>query len=247
MENEFRSQDETLDTLSLYGIKVIQKKEGYRFSLDAILLAHFAVVKKGDRIMELGTGSGVIPLILAKRSQAGEIYGIEIQADLARMAIRSVELNHLADRIKIIQRDLRELKEAYEAESFDLILSNPPYRKIRSGRVNPSQEKAIARHEIRASLQDVLEATSYLVKNRGRVALIYPASRLIDLVFQLRMHKLEPKMIQTIYPNRASKGNLVIVEAIKGGKTEVKIMEPLFVYDENGDYTKEMKRVLALT
>lgn len=245
MESTYLNQDETLDTI-FQGIKVIQKKRGYRFSLDAILLAHFTNVKKGDHVVDLGTGSGIIPLILAKRSEADKILGVDIQDRLVEMAARNVELNYFTDKIDIVKGDIRNLKDDLEPESFDLVLSNPPYRKIRSGRVNPHPEKAIARHEIKSSLQEVLETARILVKFRGRVTIIYPASRLVDLFFHMRSKKLEPKMLRIVYPDMQSKGNLAIVEAMKGGSEGILILEPIFVYDLNGDYSDEMKKILTM-
>lgn len=247
MKDVLLSPNETLDSILSQDIKIIQKKEGYRFSLDAVLLANFAGIKEGNRIIELGTGSGVVSLILAKKeSRAKQILGVEIQTELAELAERNVKLNHLTHKVKILKRDLKDLKEEFAPESFDLVLSNPPYRKIQSGKINPNPEKAIARHEIMTSIADILEIAGFLVKFRGRVALIYSAFRLADLIFQMRLKKLEPKMIRFIHPNVLSEGNLVMVEARKGGKEELKILRPLFVYDLTGGYSQELKNILTM-
>ncbi len=221
-------EDETLDQLLSGELKIIQKKKGYRFSLDALLLTDFIRISPGDEVLDLGTGSGVIPLILAKKSPAKRIVGVEIQKDLAEMALRNVQLNALEERITILHRDLRELPGELPACSFDLVLSNPPYRASSSGRLNPDPEKAIARHELTCSLEELLKVASYLSKPKGRVALIYSAPRLVDLMTGLRKEKLEPKRLRMIHPDSEIKAKLILIEAIKEGKVELEVMGPLF-------------------
>ncbi len=221
-------EDETLDKLLSGKLKIIQKKKGYRFSLDALLLTDFIRISPGDEIIDLGTGSGVIPLILAKRSKAKRVIGVEIQRELAEMALRNVQLNNLEDKIAILHRDLRKLPGELPAGSFDLVLSNPPYRTSSSGRLNPDQEKAIARHELTCSLGELLKVAGYLAKSKGRVALVYSATRLVDLMEGLRKERLEPKRLRLIHPDSDTKAKLILIEAIKGGKVELEVMSPLF-------------------
>jgi len=227
--------DETLDDLLDGDLKIIQKRGGYRFSIDAVLLANFVSAPKVESVIDLGTGCGIIPILLAHRTKINRIIGVEIQKDMADMASRSVSLNDLSKRITIIHENINNLKELFKAETFDVVFSNPPYRKVNSGRINPDYQKAIARHEIECSLQDILTVASYLVKPKGKVCLIFPAVRLGDLMYSLRKTMLEPKKLQIVYPNIKSQGKLVLVEASKGSGAELKILEPLFTHDLNGD------------
>ena len=217
---------ETLDNLLVGDLKIIQKRGGYRFSIDAILLANFVGVPKVDEsIIDLGTGCGIIPILLAHRTKINRIVGVEIQKDMAEMASRSVGLNDLSKRITIIHENINNLKELFKAESFDIVLSNPPYRKVNSGRINPDYQKAIARHEIECSLQDILAVARYLLKPKGKVYLVFPAVRLGDLMYNLRENMLEAKKLQIVYPNIKSQGKLVLVEASKGRGAGLKILE----------------------
>lgn len=227
--------DETLDNLLVGDLKILQKRGGYRFSIDAILLANFVGVPKVESIIELGTGCGIIPILLAHRTKINRIVGVEIQKDMAEMASRSVGLNDLSKRITILHENINNLKGLFKAETFDIVFSNPPYRKVDSGRINPDYQKAIARHEIECSLQDTLTVARYLVKPKGKVYLIFPVVRLGDLMYNLRETMLEPKKLQIVYPNIKSQGKLVLVEASKGRGAGLKILEPLFTHDLNGD------------
>jgi len=217
--------DERLDEFQ--GLKVIQKVDGPHFSLDAILLARFATVRRGDMVTDLGVGSGIISLILAKNTEAVKITGLEIQSELAAMACRNVKLNDLTDRIQIINGDLRE--KILPAEQFDLVVSNPPYRPIGSGRINPNFLKAISRHEIKCNLEDVLKSSFYLLKNRGRAAFVYRPDRIVDLITGCRRNRLEPKRLQFVYPGADNSANLVLIEAVKNSKPELEVLKPLIV------------------
>ena len=226
--------DETLDDILNGSVKLIQKKDGYRFSLDAILLTNFIGDLKGGSIIDLGTGCGIIPIILAYRTKVDKIVGVEVQKELADMAHRSVALNDLCGRITILHEDLNHLMEVFQAESFDMAVSNPPYGKVHCGRINPHSQKAIARHEIMCSLQDVLEVSRYLVKPRGKVYMVFPVRRLGDIISQHREIGLEPKKLQIVYPNTHSEGKLVFIEASKDGRSGLKVLRPLFTHDIHG-------------
>lgn len=232
---QYVNDDETLDDLLDGDLKIIQKRDGYRFSIDAILLANFIATHKVESVIDLGTGCGIIPILLAHRSKINKIVGVEIQKDMAEMASRSVRLNNLSENIIIIHENINNLKELFKAESFDLVLSNPPYRKVNSGRINPDYQKAIARHEIECSLQDTLTVARYLLKPKGKVCVIFPAVRLGDLMYSLRETMLEPKKLQIVYPNTKSQGKLILVEASKGSGEGLKILEPIFTHDLNGN------------
>ena len=230
-------QEETLDTLFEGRLKILQKKQGYRFSIDALLLAHFADPAPGDRIVDLGTGCGIVPLILFFRQKAKKAAGVEIQSSLADLARRNAALNRCSSKFKILEEDLRNLEKRFGKESFDRVLANPPYRKVGSGRINPHSEKAIARHEVEATLEDFLGSAHSLLKDKGRLEMIYPASRTADLMKGLGRFHLEPKRVQFVHSHVRDEARLVLVEALKEGHAQVKILPPLFLFDGHGNYT----------
>jgi tRNA1Val (adenine37-N6)-methyltransferase len=236
-------EDEKLDELFNGRLRIIQKKEGYRFSVDAILLAHFASHVSADSIIDLGTGSGIVPLILAKRTSAPTIVGVEVQEAMADMAKRTIMLNGFADRVSVLHEDLRSLRSRFTSSSFDLVVSNPPYHPVKDGRINPDEEKAIARHEIMAKAEDVIRISHYLVRPSGLVVIIFPARRMVDLLFNLRESGLEPKLLQIIYSHKHDEGKLVIVKSIKRGNPEIEIKRPFFIYADEGGYSEEMQKI----
>ena len=225
----FPSPDETLDTFLNGSVYVLQKKRGYRLSVDAILLSQFIRIRNGEQAIDLGTGCGILPLLLSRTTKARSFVGVEIQKDLAELAKRNVSLNNLDHRIEILSQDFRNLKAIFPSGRFDVVFSNPPYRKFLSGRVNPSAEKAVARHEIKTTLHDVISIAAYLLPPKGRSYLIYPASRAVDLLVTMREQKLEPKCLQFVYPRRGEAAKFLLVESTKGSGVEVKVMEPLFL------------------
>jgi tRNA1Val (adenine37-N6)-methyltransferase len=235
--------EETLDALFGGRLKILQKKRGYRFSIDALLLAHFAESGLDDRIIDLGTGCGIVPLILIFQKKIKKITGVEVQPPLADLARRNAALNRCSSRFQVWEGDLRKLDQRVKRASFDLVLANPPYRKIGSGRVNPHSEKAVARHEIKATLKDVLQAAHYLLKDKGRLAMIYPASRAADLMRGLSKFHLEPKCIQFVHSHEKDEARLVLVEALKEGRAQVKISPPFFLYDSAGNYTSAARKL----
>ncbi|HXX32904.1 MAG TPA: methyltransferase, partial [Thermodesulfobacteriota bacterium] len=192
------SHDETLDTFLNGKLQILQKKNGYRFSLDAILLSQFVTIRKDERVIDLGTGCGILPLLLSYSTKAHSFVGVEIQKGLAGCARKNVVLNHLNGRISVLRQDFRKLRGIFPPGSFDVVLSNPPYRRYRSGRINPSVEKAVARHEIKGTLEDLIGIASYLLPSKGRCYLIFPALRTVDLFVALREGKLEPKRLQLV-------------------------------------------------
>jgi len=208
-------------------IKVLQKKAGYRFSIDAVLLSQFVKIRNNERVIDLGTGCGILPLLLCPDTKAQSFVGVEIQKDLAELAKRNVQMNHFEDRVSILQNDFRKLKTIFPPESFHVVLSNPPYRKYRTGRVNPTVEKAVARHEIEGTLEDLISMASYLLPPKGRCYLIFPALRTVDLLVALRHRGLEPKRIQFVYPRLHDEANFILTESIKASGVELKVMDPL--------------------
>ena len=198
---------------------------GYKHSVDPILLADFVEAKKGDRVIDLGTGSGVIPVCLAKRFKDIEIVGLELQEGLVKKAEENVKDYN----IKIARGDIRDVKSLFDAESFDIVVGNPPYRKVDDGRINPDREKAIARHEIEITLSEFMKASRYLVKNMGSVNVIYHPYRLTELLSTMTENKITPKRIQFVHPKIGSKAEMVMVEGIKSGRHELMVMKPLIL------------------
>jgi tRNA1Val (adenine37-N6)-methyltransferase len=231
--NLLPSPDETLDTFFNGKLQILQKKKGYRFSVDAILLSQFVRIRKNERVIDLGTGSGILLLLLSHTTKAHSFVGIEIQKGLAECAQKNAVLNHLDGRISILRQDFRELKRTFPPGSFDVVLSNPPYRKYRSGRVNPLMEKAVARHEIKGTLGDLISIASYLLPPKGRCYLIFPALRTVDLFVALRDGKLEPKRLQFVHPRIEEEAKFILTESIKTSGVELKIMNPLILRESD--------------
>ena len=221
--------DESLDTFFDGTLHILQKKKGYRFSVDAILLSQFVTIRKNEKAIDLGTGCGILPLLLSQTTKAHSFVGVEIQKDLSELASRNVSLNRLSNRVTILRQDLKQLRSVFPPGAFHVVFSNPPYRKYRTGRVNPSMEKAVARHEIRGTLQELISIASYLLPAKGRLYLIYPASRTVDLLVALRGQTLEPKRLQYVYPRPGQEAKFILIESVKATGAEVKVMAPLII------------------
>ncbi|MBD3182723.1 methyltransferase [Candidatus Poribacteria bacterium] len=220
----FLKPGERIDLFS--GLKVIQKIDGPRFSLDAVMLSQFTRVKKDDLVMELGTGNGIVALLLARDTRSQQVTGIEIQEELADLARRNVRLNGLDDKIRILTEDLRLVEKNHQPGQFDLIVSNPPYRRLGDGRLNPNPLKAISRHEIKCNLNDILKASFYLLKNRGRANFVYRPDRFVDIITESRANRLEPKRLQFVHPGLNKNANLMLLELMKNGQPELTILNP---------------------
>lgn len=232
---------ETVDELSIGSLRLIQSRAGYRFSLDPILLAHFVAMRPGGRVVDLGTGSGVIPLLLAKLGTVQELIGVELQPAMAERAQRNVELNDLQQRVRIVLGDLRQIRELLPAASADLVVSNPPYRQLGKGRVSPADERAAARHELAGGLIDFVAAAGWLLNNGGRFAIIYLAERLPELLTQMAAAGIEPKRLRMIHPRQQEPAKMVLVEGRKAGRPGLIVENPLYVYQGEGrDYTAEV-------
>lgn len=238
MENHLK-ENERIDDLQIKGLKIIQNTKGFCFGIDAILLANFVEIKRNAKVVDLGTGTGIIPILIVAKSTTSKVVAIEIQKESAEMASRSVKLNKLEDRISILNIDLKLADKYLQVNDFDVVTANPPYMHA-NGIVNEDESKMISRHEIKCNLEDVVKAASKLLKHHGKFYMIHRPQRIVDIMVYCRKHKLEPKKLQFIQPTREKKPNLLIIECTKAARAEVKILDPLVVYDSNRDYTKEV-------
>ncbi len=233
----------TIDTLFDGKLHIKQFAKGYRFSIDAIMLAYHTDVRAGERILDLGTGCGVIPLILAYRQPDIRVYGIEIQNELAELAVSNVNENSLQNRIAVLCRDMRDLKPEMIGGPVDVIVCNPPYRKPNSGRLNPDPQRAVARHEIKVSLTDVLQTVRCMLRTAGRFVTIYTAERAAELLSQMRLDGIEPKFVRVIHSQADADAKLILVSGIKGARPGVKIGPALIIYNADGQYSAEVEKM----
>ena len=243
MKDNLVREYERVDDLQLKGLKIIQDPKGFCYGVDAVLLANFLKIKRRARVVDLGTGTGIIPLLIAGKSSATKIYGVEIQDTVAEMANRSIKYNDLEERIEIVNIDLNRVFEKLEPDSFDVVTSNPPYMPNEKGLKNPNDMKAISRHEIKCNLEDVIRTASKLLKHNGHFYMIHRPQRLVDILCICRQYNLEPKVIRFVQPNSKKKPNIVLVKCIKYAKPELRLLDPLCVYQENGEYTQELKDI----
>lgn len=233
-------ESERIDDLERNGYRIIQDTNRFCFGMDAVLLSGFARVKDGARVLDLGTGTGVIPILLAAKTGAAHLTGLEIQVDSADMASRSVCMNGLEDRIAIVTGDIKEAGSLFDAASFDVITCNPPYMTSRHGLVNSKDAKAIARHEILCTLEDVIAQTAKLLRPGGNFYMVHRPFRLAEIIVLLREYKLEPKRMQLVYPFVDKEPNMVLIEANRGGRPRMTVEKPLIVYKEPGVYMPEI-------
>jgi len=231
------------DTFFSDRIRVKQKRFGYRFSIDAIIIAFYASKIKCKTILDLGTGCGIIPLVLADRNPDINIFGIEFQKDLAQIASINVDDNKMKKRINIIHNDIKHLKPDMLFCPVDLVVTNPPYIKFDAGRINPDIEKAIARHEIKITLADILETAYRMLQVSGKFLIIYPSQRLADLLVQMRKFSIEPKFLQMIHSYPDSKAQLVLIEGTKKGRPGMEIAPSLILHEKNGSYSKQIREM----
>ena len=231
---------ERLDDLQRNGYRIIQDPEKFCFGMDAVLLSGFADAPEGGRVLDLGTGTGIIPILMAAKTSARELIGLEIQETSAEMANRSVILNDLETRVKIVQGDIKEADQLFEAASFDVVTSNPPYMKGSHGLQNPDAPKAIARHEIMCDLEDVIRTAARLLKSGGKFYMVHRPFRLTEIMVLMHQYKLEPKRMRLVYPFADKEPSMVLIEGARGGKSRITVEKPLIIYEEQGKYTSEI-------
>ncbi len=239
MRNVEIYETERVDDLLTHDLSIIQSEQVFSFSMDAVLLARFANIPKYGRILDLCSGNGVIPILLSTRTKA-LIEGIEIQPRLADMARRSVEMNGLKERVNIMEGDLRDLAKEGGNGIYDAITVNPPYMPLTGGDLKLSEHQSIARHEIHCTLEDVAQAAMRLVKPGGKISMVHRPQRLGDIITMFRKYRMEPKVIRFVHPRAGSEANMVLIEAHRDGKPDVKILPPLIVYQESGEYFQEV-------
>ncbi|MCI5899565.1 MAG: tRNA1(Val) (adenine(37)-N6)-methyltransferase [Lachnospiraceae bacterium] len=232
--------DERLDELQRCGFKIIQNPKKFCFGMDAVLLSGFARARTGEKVLDIGTGTGIIPILMAAKTKGRHFTGLEIQHESAGMAIRSVAYNHLEERISIVEGDIREAGKLFDPASFDVVTSNPPYMVANHGLVNPDSAKMIARHEICCTLEDIAQQTAKLLKNGGRFYMVHRPFRLAEIFCTLVKYDLEPKRMRLVYPYVDKEPNMVLIEALKGGNSRITCEPPLIVYKEQGVYTEEI-------
>lgn len=234
---------ERVDDLERNGYKIIQNGEKFCFGMDAVLLSGFANVKKGEKVLDLGTGTGIIPILLEAKTEGEHFTGLEIQTESADMARRSVALNNLQEKIDIIDGDIKEASRIFGRASFDVVTSNPPYMNDNHGIKNPTLPKAIARHEILCTLEDVVREASFLLKEKGRFYMVHRPHRLIEIINIMSKYRLEIKRMKLVHPFVEHPANMVLLEAVKGAGGFLKVEKPLIVYKEQGVYTDEIYNI----
>lgn len=235
--------NERIDDLQCKGLKIIQKTDGFCFGMDAILLSHFANIPLNARVMDLGTGTGIIPILMSAKTNASKIVGLEIQKDIAEMAQRSVCMNGLQDKISILCGDIKNISHEFEKASFDCVVSNPPYMSPNSGIINPDISRAVSRHEIMCTFEDIIKAGDHLLIPRGKLTVIHRPHRLVDLLYFMRQNGIEPKRLRMVFSFKNSSPSMVLIEAIKGEKPNLTVLPPLYIYNTNGEYSEEIKLI----
>lgn len=236
-------KDELLDDLQLEGLHIIQKKDGFKFGIDAVLLSDFANVSKKHTVIDLCSGTGIVPLLLKGKYNPKSVIGIEIQEDMVEMANRSFMFNDIEENYTMKNIDLKDIKRLKELERVDIITVNPPYKIANGGILNPLDKLAIARHEVACTLEDVILASRTLLKDNGRIFMVHRPERLADIITLMRKHRIEPKRIRMVHPNTMKAANIVLVEGQRDGGSFLKWDPPLYVYNDDGEFSEEIDRI----
>lgn len=234
---------ERIDDLQRNGYRIIQDPSRFCFGMDAVLLSGYAQAGEGARVLDLGTGTGIIPILMEAKTKAAQLIGLEIQKESAQMARRSVALNDLQDKIQIVDGDIKEAGQLFDAASFDVITCNPPYMISQHGLQNPDSPKAIARHEVLCTLEDVIKASARLLKPGGKLYMVHRPFRLAELMVVMHDYKIEPKRMRLVYPFIDHEPNMVLIEGVRGGKPRMTVDSPLIIYESQGVYTKELMNI----
>ena len=237
-------ENERIDDLEFKNLKIIQNEKGFCFGIDAVLLSDFAKkIKDNSLVLDLGTGTGIIPILLCGKTNLKKIIGVEIQKEVFDMAKRSIMLNNLQEKFQVINENILNLNSIYKKQTFDVIITNPPYKKKNSGIINEDERKIISRHEIIANLEEFIKVSRDLLKDKGEFYMVHRPERLVDILSLLRKYKIEPKEIRFVYSNREKPPKLLLVKGIKNAKEFLKVDKNLYIYDEEGNYTKEILKI----
>ena len=237
---------ERLDDLNIKGYQIIQDPGRFCFGMDAVLLSGFAHIKKGEKVLDLGTGTGIIPILLEAKTEGSHFTGLEIQPESADMAARSVQYNHLEEKISIVTGDIKDASNIFGASSFDVITTNPPYMIAEHGLRNEADAKTIARHEVLCTLDDTLMQSARLLKQNGRFYMVHRPFRLAEIFSKMVAYGIEPKRMQLVYPSLTKEPNMVLIEGYRGGKSRITVEKPLIVYKEDGTYTDDVLSIYGM-
>lgn len=237
-------ENERIDDLEYKNLKIIQNTKGFCFGIDSVLLSDFAKgIKKNSTIVDIGTGTGIISILLSAKINVKKIYGIEIQEEVANMAKRSINLNNLDDKIEIINTNIKDVFDFLEPNKIDSIVTNPPYMKLNTGAQNEEKKKLISRHEVECTLEDIIKISYKLLKSNGEFYMVHRAERIVDILYYLRQYKLEPKVLRFIQPKENKEPNLVLIKAVKNAGYQLIIEKPLIIYNNDGSYTEEILEI----
>lgn len=236
-------ENEVIDDLEFEDLKIIQNQKWFKYGIDSVLLSNFAKIKKNAKVLDIGTGTGIISILLAKKTNAKEIVGIEVQSEVADMAERSVSLNHLENKIKIIGDTILNIEKYFPDEYFDCVVTNPPYQKENSGLHNENEKQLISRHEVLCNLEDIIAKSFKILRDNGNFYMVHRPERLVDILSLMRKYRLEPKEIRFVHSKAKEKPTLVLVKGVKYSGKFLKVLEPLIVYEDNGEYTDELLKI----
>ena len=236
--------NERIDDLEFKNLKIIQNKDGFCFGIDSVLLSDFAKnIKKDSMVLDLGTGTGIIPILLCGKTKLKKVTGIELQEEVAKMAKKSIKLNNLEDKFNVINENILNLNKIYENQTFDVIVSNPPYKKKDTGITNENEKKIISRHEISASLEDFIKISKDLLKDKGEFYMVHRPERLVDIFELMRKYKIEPKILKMVYSYKNKEPKLILIKGVKNAKPFLKVESNLYIYEDTGKYTKEILKI----
>ena len=237
-------ENERIDDLEYKGLKLIQNKNWFCFGIDSVLLSDFAKnIKNNSTVLDLGTGTGIIGILMCKKTNLSKLKGIEIQSDVAEMASRSIKLNNLEDKFEIINDNIKNVSTYFSKGSFDVVVTNPPYKKENSGIINNTDNKIISRHEITANLEDFIKQGSSMLKDNGSLYMVHKPERLCDIIYLMRKYNLEPKELKLVYSNTTSEPSLILIKGCKNGHAFLKVHKPLYIYKDDGSYTDEILKI----
>ena len=237
-------ENERIDDLEINGLKIIQNKNGFCFGIDSVLLSDFAKnIKNNSKVIDLGTGTGIIATLLCAKTNLLKIIGVEVQKEVADMAKRSTKLNKLEEKIEIINDNIINLKNIFNSGSFDVVVTNPPYKQIHTGIINEEEKKLISRHEIKATLEDFIEVSFYLLKDKGEFYMVHRPERLVDIISIMRKNKIEPKELRMVCSNKEKEPKLILIKGVKNARPFLKLQKNLYIYNEDGSYTDEIMKI----